>query len=181
MLGLAFGLGFYGATLYWILLFGELAWVALVLLCMLSTALFGLVAPAICRRERPLLQAIVLAALWTVVDWIRGSWPLGGFTWGSLGISQVDNRLTVRLATVAGVWGVTFVVVLVNALVLQAIAGGGGGVRRLARVGVALILIAAPVAIPFSVPDGPDLDVATLQVDVDAPQGATMRTCASPA
>ena len=71
LLGLAFGLGFYGATLYWILRFGELAWVALVVLCMLSTALFGLVAPAICRRERPMVQAIGLAALWTVVDWIR--------------------------------------------------------------------------------------------------------------
>jgi apolipoprotein N-acyltransferase len=133
---------------------------------MLSTALFGLLAPAICRRERPVLQALGLAALWTVIDWIRGSWPLGGFTWGSLGVSQVDNHLTVRLATSAGVWGVTFVVVLVNALALQAVAGGGGGVRRLARAGVALILIVAPVAIPFSVPDGPELDVATLQVDV---------------
>lgn len=166
LLGLAFGLGFYGATIYWILLFGELAWVALTLLCMASTALFGLVAPALCRRGRPVLQAVGLAALWTVVDWIRTSWPLGGFSWGSLGVSQVDNRLTVRLATVTGVWGVTFVVVLVNALVLQAIVGGGGGVRRLARVGVAFILIAAPVVIPFSVPDGRALDVATLQVDV---------------
>jgi apolipoprotein N-acyltransferase len=166
LLGLAFGLGFYGATLYWILRFGELAWVALVLLCMLSTALFGLLAPAVCRRGRPVLQALGLAGLWTVVDWIRGSWPLGGFTWGSLGVSQVDNRLTVRVATLAGVWGVTFVVVLVNALVLHAIAGDGGGVRRLGRIGAALVLIAAPAMIPFSVPDGPELDVATLQVDV---------------
>ena len=174
LLGLAFGLGFYGATLYWILRFGELAFVGLVLLCMLSTALFGSVAPAVFRRERPLMTALGLAALWTVVDWVRGSWPLGGFTWGSLGVSQVDNRLTVRLATVAGVWGVTFVVVLVNALVLQAVFGGGGGVRRFARVGIALILIAVPVLIPFSVPLGSDLDVAALQVDVRlAAQGST--------
>jgi apolipoprotein N-acyltransferase len=166
LLGLAFGLGFYGATIYWILLFGELAWVALTLLCMASTALFGLVAPALCRRRRPVMQALGLAALWTVVEWIRGSWPLEGFTWGSLGVSQVDNRLTVRLATVTGVWGVTFVVVLVNALVLQAIVGDGGALRRLARVGAALVLIASPVVIPFSVPDGRGLDVATLQVDV---------------
>ncbi len=174
LLGLAFGLGFYGVTLYWILRFGELAFVGLVLLCMLSTALFGSVAPAVFRRERPLMTALGLAALWTLVDWVRGSWPLGGFTWGSLGVSQVDNRLTVRLATVAGVWGVTFVVVLVNALVLQAVLGGGGGVRRLARVGIALILVAVPVLIPFSVPLGSDLDVAALQVDVRlAAQGST--------
>ena len=48
---------------------------------------------------------VVIAALWTVIDWIRSAWPLGGFGWGSLGVSQVDNRFTVRLASVAGVWG----------------------------------------------------------------------------
>ena len=44
----------------------------------------------------------------------------------ALGVSQVDNRRHVRLATVAGVWGITFVVVAVNALLVAAIVDGGG-------------------------------------------------------
>ena len=149
-LGFAFGVGCYGATLYWILLFGEMAWVSLVLLCSASAVVFGLGAPTLSRRGHPILQVAALAALWTAVDWIRTSWPLGGFSWGSLGVSQVDNRFTVRLATVAGVWGVTFVVVAVNALLVETVAGDGGAGRRLAGVGVAALLVAAPVLIPFA-------------------------------
>lgn len=163
---MAFGLGCYGPTLYWILRFGTMAWVSLVLLCTSSAVVFGLMAPAVFRRGRPVLQAAGLAALWTAVDWVRTMWPLGGFSWGSLGVSQVGNRATVRLATVAGVWGVTFVVVAVNALLVEAVSGGGGGRRQAGRVALGAILIAAPIVIPFSVPDGGVIRVATIQVDV---------------
>ena len=163
---MAFGLGCYGPTLYWILRFGSMAWVSLVLLCTSSAVVFGLMAPAVCRRGRPVLQAAGLAALWTVIDWVRTMWPLGGFSWGSLGVSQVGNRATVRLATVAGVWGVTFVVVAVNALLVEAVVGGGGGRRQGGRVALGALLIVAPVVIPFSVPDGREVRVATIQVDV---------------
>ncbi len=166
LVGLVFGLGFYGCTLYWILRFGELAWGGLVVLCMLSTAIFGLLAPAICRRDRPVVEAGGLAALWVVVDWIRTMWPLGGFSWGALGVSQVDNRATLRLAEVAGVWGVTFVVVAVNALLVQALVGAGGARRRWGCIAIAPLLILAPVVIPWSIPDGRGVSVATVQVDV---------------
>jgi apolipoprotein N-acyltransferase len=166
VLGLVFGLGCYGTTLYWILRFGEMAWVSLTLLATASAVVFGVVAPAMHRRGRPVLTAVGLAALWTVLDWVRTMWPLGGFSWGALGVSQVDNRITVRLATVAGAWGVTFLVVAVNALLVEAAAGGGGGARRLGLSGLAAVLVVAPILIPFSVANGRDIDVATLQVDV---------------
>lgn len=166
LLGLIFGIAFYGATLYWILRFGLMAWTALTLLMGLWTALFGLVAPAIRRAGRPVLTALGWAALWTVIDWGRGAWPLGGFTWGSLGVSQVNDHVTVRVATVAGVWGVTFIVAAVNALIVGAADGGVRGRRRLVAVGVGALLILAPLGIAFSVPDGRSVDVATVQVDV---------------
>ncbi len=165
-LGFAFGLGCYGTTLYWIERFGQMAWLSLTLLAAASVVVFGMLAPAAYRRGRPLLTAIGLAALWTVTDWIRTMWPLGGFSWGSLGVSQVGNRATVRLASIAGAWGVTFLVVIVNALLVEAVAGGGGGGRRAGRVVLAGVAIFAPILIPFSVANGRDIDVATLQVDV---------------
>ena len=166
VLGFVFGLGCYGATFYWIGRFGEMAWVAITLLCAGSAVVFGLFAPAVQRRGRPLLTAVGLASLWTVTDWVRTAWPLGGFSWGSLGVSQVDDRAVLRLATITGVWGVTFVVLAVNALLVEAAVGGGGVGRRAGRLLVAACLILAPLLIPFSVPDGSDVDVATLQVDV---------------
>jgi apolipoprotein N-acyltransferase len=172
-LGFAFGLAFYGATLYWIFLFGALAWIALTVASALALALVGLLGRAIVRSGHPLRSAAGLSCLWTLVDWIRGMWPLGGFTWGGLGVSQVDDRVLLPLATVAGVWGVTFVVVLVNAIVVEALAGGGGARRRGARLALAAAVIVAPATIPFSRPNGPTLDIASVQVDVRAADGAT--------
>ena len=166
VLGFVFGLGCYGAAFYWIGRFGEMAWVAITLLCAGSAVVFGLFAPAVQRRGRPLLTAAGLASLWTVTDWVRTAWPLGGFSWGSLGVSQVDDRAVLRLATITGVWGVTFVVLAVNALLVEAAVGGGGAGRRAGRLLVAACLILAPLLIPFSVPNGSAVDVATLQVDV---------------
>ena len=130
LLGFVFGVGSYGATFYWIGRFGEMAWVAITLLCAGSALVFGLFAPAVQRHGRPLLTAVGLASLWTVTDWVRTAWPLGGFSWGSLGVSQVDDRAVLHLATITGVWGVTFVVLAVNALLVEAAVGGGGAGRR---------------------------------------------------
>lgn len=166
VLGLAFGLAFHGSTLYWILRFGELAWVMLTLVSALWVAAFGALAPALRRPGRPIVTALGLASAWTVLEWLKGLWPLGGFTWGTVGISQVDNLATARLATVAGVWGVTFAVVTVNAAIAELV---GGGAARRGRLGVAAIATAlalAPLAIPFAAARGQALDVASIQVDV---------------
>jgi apolipoprotein N-acyltransferase len=173
VLGLVYGGAFFGATLYWILRFGELAWVSLTLLSAASIATVGFLAPALIRPGRPIRTALGLAAAWTLADWIRGMWPLGGFTWGSVGISQVDDRALMPLASITGVWGITFVVIVVNALLLEAFVGGGGGWRRVGRLGLALAAVVAPVAIAFPRAVGETLDVAVLQVDVRVPEGTS--------
>ena len=170
-LGFAFGLAYFGATLSWILLFGELAWSALIVMSACFTAVFGLLAGVVTRPSRPILSALAIAALWTTMESLRDAIPLGGFGWGALGGSQVDNRITLRLASVAGVWGVSFVVVAVNALLLAALDGGGGARRRLVPVGLAAMLALAPAAIAFPVATGTAIDVAAIQVDVRTARG----------
>ncbi len=168
LLGLAFGIGCYGATIYWIWRFGELAWVALSIVMAISLALFGAAYASVRRPGRPVLSALAAASLWTLIDWIRGMWPLGGFTWGSVGISQVDNRVTVRLATIAGVWGVTFVVVAVNGLIVAALRARGPRVR-LVPLGLAAAMVLGPGVLAFGGAAGAasaTVDIATVQVDV---------------
>jgi apolipoprotein N-acyltransferase len=172
-LGLAFGLAFHGATLYWIWRFGELAWTGLTLLSAAWIGLFGLLVPAVRRSGRPVVTVLGTAALWTALEWLKQMWPLGGFGWGVLGVSQADNRTTVRLATLAGVWGVTFAVVAVNALITRAIVDDGGAVRRSVTVLAALAIASAPVLVPFATADGRTLDVATIQVDVREGEAAS--------
>lgn len=164
-LGLSYGLIGYGLTLYWILLFGELAWASLTLLAGLSTALFGGLFPLLARRGQPVLTALGVASLWTTIDWLRGLWPLGGFTWGSLGISQVSNGITVRIAVVAGVWGVTFLVLFVAYLLADAASARRSVGGRLGSLGVAGFAVFAPILIPFAGTIGQGIDVAAIQID----------------
>jgi apolipoprotein N-acyltransferase len=165
LLGFIYGLTGFGITLSWLMLFGTLAWGALTLLTALSIALFGAAFPLVRRPGRPLLTAVGAAAAWTAIDWLRGLWPLGGFTWGSLGVSQVSNRITVRLAVIAGVFGVTFVVAFAAALLAESATRERPLVPRLGTVALAVAAAVAPVVIPFAVASGRAIDVAAIQVD----------------
>lgn len=168
LLGFVFGIAYFGFLLYWILLFGELAWVSLVLMSGGYLAAFGALVPAVWRPEHPLRSTAGMAALWTVLEWIRGAFPIGGFAWGQLGSTQVDAP-TLRLASVTGVWGVSFLVMLVAGLLLLALDRWGRGVARpllLVLASAALVLI--PAAIPVPQPEGKTLDIAVIQVDVES-------------
>jgi len=110
-----------------------------------------------------------LAALWTVLEYVRGTWPLGGFGWGELGSSQTGNPPLLRLASVAGVWGISFVVLTVAGLLLIALERGRGApVRAAGLVAVSVALVFAPGLLPLPKPQGPRIDVAAIQVDVRA-------------
>ena len=166
-IGLAFGLAYFGLVLYWILLFGELGWSALVLMSAGFVGVFGLLAPTLWRSAHPIWSTIALSSLWTVLEWARGAWPLGGFGWGQLGSSQTGNPSLLPLAGVTGVWGLSFVVVLVAGLLLLALERGRGRPgSALVLVGVSIALIVAPAMIPSSTPDGEAIDVAAIQTDV---------------
>ena len=167
--GLLFGVGFFGATLYWILRFGAVAWTSLTLLSAAFIALFAVLAAAGTRPSQRWRTLVAVAAAWTAVEFLRGAWPLGGFTWGTLGVSQADDRLLLPLASITGVWGVSFVVAAVNAALLEAwiAARRRAPTRAIVLPGlVAVALLVAPVAIAFPSAEGPSVDVATLQVDV---------------
>jgi apolipoprotein N-acyltransferase len=172
VLGVAFGVAYFGALLYWLLLFGELAWGSLVLLSCLSTGLFGALAPAVWRREHPVRSCAGLASLWTVTEWVRGAWPLGGFTWGALGSTQTGDPQLMKLASVGGMWGISFVVLLAAALILLAIERRAVQRRSLAAfLAAAAVLVLAPGLIVLPKPNGRPVDVAAIQVNVLTARG----------
>jgi apolipoprotein N-acyltransferase len=167
LFGFVFGLVYYGILLHWILPFGAIAWLPLVITQAAYAGLFGALLHLVWRETRPLGSALGAAALWTSVDWVRAVWPIGGFSWGALGNTQHDNVLLLPLASVTGVWGVTFVVVLVGALTLSAASRVGSDPRRAAvLVGVALGASLLPALIALPEATGPDLEIAVVQGSV---------------
>ena len=93
---------------------------------------FGLVASAVSWLSRCLGPGWALVAapfLWVAGEWLRG-WLLSGFPWGLLGYSQYRQLAVIQIAAVTGVYGVSFVIVCVNAALVGLVALGWRGGSR---------------------------------------------------
>ena len=56
---------------------------------------------------------ILAACLWSGLEFIR-TYALTGFGWGILGYSQYNNLVFIQLADLTGVYGISFLIVLIN-------------------------------------------------------------------
>ena len=121
--------------------------------------------------------AFAFASAWAVSEWLRG-YVFTGFPWLASGYPQVDGPLA-GFAPVAGVYGVGWMLVLVAALIVQAIvrvrepAELRKGATHVARVApaaaVAVALILAGMLLPlatWTVPANAPLKVRLLQGNV---------------
>jgi len=96
--------------------------------------------------------------LWAGCEFLRG-WVLSGFAWNFLGVSQVESRPMIQVASVVGVYGVSALVILVNGalatLVERALApfvsrfGGADWVEQGAAPLAARALRSAESLLPF--------------------------------
>ena len=132
LLGWLSGTIFYLGTCYWVYLvmnnYGGLPPSVSILLLVLFAlfiglhhAIFGaLVALAARSRAGLSRRALVLAPfIWVAVELLRAY--VVSFPWDLLGTAQVDNLPLVRLASVTGVYGVSFEIALVNTVFAAAI------------------------------------------------------------
>ena len=120
-----------------------MGWLPVSLSYTLAYAGFGFLVPALWHDDRPLRSALAVAAWWTVMELIRAFFPMGGYTWGTLGTTQHDNPLLLPLASVTGVWGISFVLAFANAAIVAAL-GGGERRRKAMALGLAAVLAARP-------------------------------------
>lgn len=166
LLGLVFGLVYFGLVLAWLEPATGVGYYVLVVeQALWRVVLFAFIA-LVWRAENPIRSAAAIAAGWVTIDWIRGTLPYGGFTFGNVGLTQHDNPFLLPLASVLGVWGISFVIVGVNLLILEALGRMGEWQRAVAPIAVAAGATLLPGAIPIGVPDSPSVDVAIVQGNV---------------
>ena len=165
MLGLAFGLGLFGVLIQWISIVGYIAYFLLVLMQAAFIGLFGLAWAAASKRAGPIAAVLVPVALWvTIVELLRSSFPLRGFTWGQLAQSQHAAGFVLRWAAVGGAWLVAALIVLVNALLLAAFLRSG---RSRVVLGVAAIIFAfSGLLLPRNQANGTPLEIAIVQGNI---------------
>lgn len=161
---MAFGVVFFGLLFPWIHLFGLAAYLLLVGLEAAFVA-GGLALGTVIRRQLPEpIRFLAFPMAMLAGEFARSHLPLGGFPWGGLGYSQHSNRLLLRLAAYTGVWGLSFLVATVNALLADAVASCRSNRMGAAwRAAGAVVLLLAPALLPVSVPHGAPARVALVQ------------------
>jgi len=135
-LGFTCGLTSYAIILSWINIvvtrYGHLPWAASIPLHLSLAAwlaLFYGLATLIVRygESAGVKQVFTLPVAWVALDFFR-SFLLSGFPWAMLGHSQYRILPLIQIADLAGVYGITFLIVLTNAVlyrVLRAVSGSG--------------------------------------------------------
>ena len=152
--GVAAGIGFFGLVLYWLNIvmttYGQLhpvfSVVAYLLLVLYLALFFGAATWAACRLKemRGLPVTLTLPVLWVGLEFLR-TFLLTGFPWALLGYSQGDHLLLIQSADLLGVYGLSFLIVFVNAALVALVRSASQGTRSFPRIAlpVAIALFAA--------------------------------------
>jgi apolipoprotein N-acyltransferase len=129
-LGFVAGFVFWLATIPWVaqtmVRYGGLPWPLAGLILLGLVGYLALYAAAFCALlcRCPIrlgaLYVIVAASLWVALEFLR-TYLLTGFPWNLLGYSQHRNLPLLQVAAVTGVYGVSFLVMAVNAALAQAL------------------------------------------------------------
>jgi len=140
--GAAFGLGLNLKTFHFLSVFGTLPWVAGASLeaawgLILAGALYLVVA----RRPSWARVVLLVPCVWVSVEWLRSLGDLG-IAWSDLGHSQVTAPRTVQFASVAGAYGLSYLIALTNAAIVELLTANARPVlTRVLAVGPPVLLI----------------------------------------
>ncbi len=122
------------------------------------------------RERAPVVQLLYGAALWVTLEFVRAH-LLTGFPWNLLGYTLYRFPPLIQVASLTGVYGVSFLVVGGNLALAQGIMAGREWRRALPSVGVAagLLLLAWGYGLVFPVREIPETQsrVALLQGNID--------------
>lgn len=154
--GLVAGLVYNTGLVYWIVFvvvqYGQLplyAGVSVMLLLVIYLSLYpALFCVGLVSFRRKGMAAVVMAPLlWTSLEYLKAH-LFSGFPWEDLAHSQHGNLSLIQIADTTGVYGITFLIVLVNCVLYDCICGlfpVPGGKRKLPlteiTVGAGLLLL----------------------------------------
>jgi apolipoprotein N-acyltransferase len=117
--GFCFGLAYFGVSVVWMAFMPAMApvapgvWLLLTIYLAIYTAAFMGITQILSRRGLPLWSTA--PALWVALEYLR-NYALSGFPWAVLGAAHYRNPWLMSLASFSGVWGLSWLTVLCNAI-----------------------------------------------------------------
>jgi apolipoprotein N-acyltransferase len=173
-LGFQYGLGLFGAGIYWIYIslhdFGSMPWwfagFCTFCLCAFMALFVALVGWFSKKLGSPLVS---IPVLWGLSDWTR-SWIFTGFPWLTMGYSQVPHSPLAGFMPLVGVYGVSVITVFFAATIAYWLANKSSNstYKRNSTIAMVLILVTGGIlkVIEWTVPFGKPLSVALLQGNI---------------
>jgi len=110
LIGYIFGIVFFLGIIYWLFNVSILGTIGLVLFLSLLPSMFTSMCPP---KMFDVKYAVFVPSVWVLTEYIRAH-IFTGFPWALLGYSQSLNLPIIQIADITGVYGVSFIIVLVN-------------------------------------------------------------------
>lgn len=110
--GYIFGVVFFSGTLYWLFNISIPGNIGLSLLLSLAPAIFCYL--CLLDKRHALYAIAYVPSAWVLTEYLRAH-LFTGFPWALLGYSQSSNLPLIQIADITGVYGLSFLIVLVNA------------------------------------------------------------------
>jgi len=114
------GFLFFAGSMWWLVYVTVAGWILLCAYLGLYFGIFGWLARTVAVPARSRSRLIILPAAWVSLEFLR-SQLFSGLGWNLLGYSQSAWLALIQIADVTGVWGISFLIVLVNAVLAQAV------------------------------------------------------------
>jgi len=111
------GIIFWLGIIYWLIHVTFIGLIFLVLYLALYFGTFGLIISTIDHRLST-IDALFIPSLWVILEYIR-SHLFTGFGWALLGYSQYLNLVSIQIADITGVYGVSFLIMTVNVAIKE--------------------------------------------------------------
>lgn len=180
VLGFVAGLVFWLVTIPWIaptmVRYGGIPWPLAGLILLGLAGYLALYSAAFCamlslsQLRSGGTYVLVAASLWVALEFLR-TYLFTGFPWNLLGYSQHRNLPLIQVAAVTGVYGLSFVVVVVNAGLACALLGWGNWRRLMMPLGTAAAILLGVVAYGWLLPPrqatSSPIAVALVQGNID--------------
>ncbi len=127
------GVVFWAFTIYWLVHVTLPGTGILILYLALFFGIFGFLFPAIEDKLRS-IDLFFIPSTWVLLEYLR-SYLFTGFPWALIGLSQYKNLAVIQAADITGAWGISFLLVLFNAVFYL-------GLRRKLKLKICLICAA---------------------------------------
>ena len=165
---------FFGGVCYWVAVHGTLPFIIMALFFGLFVAVFAGLASFLVARFRPVSRLLAIPALWVALEVARSEGGLFSYPFGGLGYTLHGLKPALGVASLGGVYLVSYIIVLANAGFAEVIRAvkekeNNRALRFAAAVVVILVIAAAAGLMAQSGQDGNDetrFTVAVVQASI---------------